>query len=442
MEEFIKTLTEQMRCAKARDGVAREMSNHIMDQTEAYEQSGMEHDKAVAMAVRGMGDPVEIGVSMDRIHRPQTDWRMILLTLVLSIAGMICMMPMHPLEEVLFQQGPFMLAGFAVMAAVYFVDYSILGRMGAAIYIIMTILFWIARNCLPVIHGRIPAMSILVYLYVPVFAGILYQLRMKGYGAVVMGLVVSGVTCLAVIYFSATFWVVVNIGASMIVMLLAAIGKGMFGKKKKRMTALVAAAVILPMIMLAGRVCTSWRWESFREMRLKAFFHRDQYSDGAGYIYNVIDDILRNAKFVGTGSTTYGDSLNSVMPMENGLAPLISIYTYGIIVGIVLLILLAALVLRAVKIVYDQKNHLGFLVSMACVMVIFFNCLEGALVNVGLFPYTTALIPFLTYGGSVTLMYAVLIGLLLGVYRYERVYTEETCIDHSGWRMNLKIEKR
>lgn len=442
MEEFIKTLTEQMRCAKARDGVARELSNHIIDQAEAYEQSGMEHDQAVAKAVRGMGDPVEIGVSMDRLHRPQTDWRMILLTLALSIAGLLCMMPVYGVERALLHQGVFMLAGFAVIAAVYFIDYSIIGRAGVPVYIIMTIFFLIARNCMQVTNGRIPAMSILVYLYVPAFAGILYQLRMRGSAAVVIGLVVSGVTCLVTTYLSATLWVTMNIGVSMTVMLFAAIGKGMFGEKKKRMTAIAAVTVILPVIILVWRISTSWRWESFRVMRLKAFFYRDQYAATGGYIYNVIDDILRNARLVGTGSTKYGEVLDFGMTMDSGLTPLISIYTYGLIAGILLLILLAALVFRAVKIVCGQKNQLGFLVSIACMMVIFLNCLEGTLVNVGLYPTTSTLIPFLAYGGSATLMYAVLIGLLLGVHRYEKVYTEETYIGQPGWRVNIKIEKR
>lgn len=442
MEEFIKTLTEQIRCTKARDGVARELSNHIMDQTEAYEQSGMEHDKAVAKAVCGMGDPVEIGVSMDRIHRPQIDRRMLLLIFVLSIAGMLCMMPMYGVERVLFRQGMFLLAGVAVTAIVYFVDYSIIGRAGVVIYIIMTIFFFIGRHYMPVVNGRIPAMSILVYLYVPAFAGILYQLRMRGYGAVVIGFVVIGATCLATTYFSATLWVTVNIGVCMIVMLFAAIRKGMFGQEKKRMTMLAAAAVILPMVVLIWRISTNWRWESFRVMRLKAFFQRKQYEGGAGYIYNVIDDILRNAKFVGTGNSKYGEGMDFAMAMDNGFTPLMSIYTYGIIVGILLLILLAALVLRAVKIVYNQKNQLGFLVSMACMMVILLNCLEGLLINVGWFPATSTLIPFLVYGGSGTLVYAVLLGLLLGVHRYEKVYTEETYIGQPRWRVNLKIEKR
>lgn len=442
MEEFIKTLTEQMRCAKARDGVARELSNHIMDQTDAYEQSGMEHDQAVEKAVRGMGDPVEIGVSMDRLHRPQTDWKMILLILALGIAGLFCMMPVYGVERTLLHQGVFMLAGFAVTAAVYFIDYSIIGRAGVPVYIIMTIFFLISRNCMQVTNGRIPAMSILVYLYVPAFAGILYQLRMRGSAAVVIGLVVSGVTCLATTYLSATLWVTMNIGVSMTVMLFAAIRKGMFGEKKKRMTAIAAVAVILPVIILVWLISIGWRGESFRVMRLKAFFYRDRYADTGGYIYNVIDDILRNARFVGTGSTKYGEVLDFGMTMDSGLTPLISIYTYGLITGILLLILLAAFVFRAVKIVCGQKNQLGFLVSIACMMVIFLNCLEGILVNAGLFPTTSTLIPFLAYGGSAALMYAVLIGLLLGVHRYEKVYTEETYLDQPRWRVNLKIEKR
>lgn len=442
MEEFIKTLTEQMRCAKARDGVARELSNHIMDQTEAYEQSGMEHGKAVAKAVREMGDPVEIGVSMDRIHRPQIDWRMLLLILVLGIAGLFCMMPMYGVERVLLRQGVFMLVGFAVIAAIYFIDYSFIGRMGVVTYVIMTILFIIGRNCMHVVNGRIPAMSMLVYLYVPVFAGILYQLRMRGYSAVIIGLVVSGVTCLATTYFSATLWVTVNIGVSMIVMLLAAIGKGMFGEKKKRMAAIVAAVVFLLMLVLIWSISTSWRWESFRVMRLKALFHREQYAGEAGYIYNVIDDILRNARFVGTGSSKYGENMDFALTMDNGFAPLMSIYTYGMIVGILLLLLLAALVFRAGKIVYGQKNQLGFLVSMACMMVIFLNCVEGVLINVGWFPVTTTFIPFLVYGGCGTLVYAVLIGLLLGVHRYEKVYTEETYVSQPRWRVSWKLEKR
>ena len=91
IEEYITTLTEQIRLKQARQGVAQEIRNHISDQTQAFEQNGMEHEKAVEMAVREMGDPVEAGVALDRIHRPQFDWRLFVITVLFSAAGVLIM---------------------------------------------------------------------------------------------------------------------------------------------------------------------------------------------------------------------------------------------------------------------------------------------------------------------------------------------------------------
>ena len=425
MEEFIRILTEQMRCAKARDGVARELSAHISDQAEAFEQAGMEHDKAVAKAVREMGDPVEIGVWMDRIHRPQVNWRMLLVTFALSVMGILCLMPVYGVERGGFRQGLFMLAGFAVMAAVYFVDYSIIGRIGAAAYLVMSIALFIGMHYMRTINGRIPVMSILVYLYVPVFAGILYQLRMGGCRAVIEAIMVSVITFVVCTFLSSSIVVSFNILLVMIVMLFAAIRKGVMGTDKKRMTAITAAAVILPAVVFvwylsAGR-------EGFRMMRIKAFFQRDQYRNTYNYIYTVIDDILQNARLVGEGGAKNGNNLLDLpISADSSFVPLVAMHVYGIIAGILLVLMMIVLVLQAVKSVRGQKNQLGFLVSMGCMMVILLNCLEGMLVNVGLFPSTTVVIPFLTVGGGAAIVYAVLIGLLLSVHRYEKVYTTET----------------
>lgn len=440
MEEFIKTLTEQIRCARARDGVARELSDHILDQTEAYEQSGMEHDKAVTKAVREMGDPVEIGVLMDRIHRPQVNWKMLLTTFILSMMGIVCLIPAYGVEQGGFRQGLFMLAGFAVMAAVYFVDYSIIGRISVAAYCVMTILLFIGWNYMPTVNGRVPVMSQLVYLYIPVLAGILYQLRMRGCMAVVTAIGVGALTFVICTVFSSSLSVSVNILLISAVMLFAAIQKGMFGTAKKRLTGIAAAALILPALVFLG-FCIAGR-DGFRMMRMKAFFHRDQYRETYNYTYTVIQDVLQNAKFAGRGSSTMGDVLDYPFSRDNSLVPLVTMHVYGIIAGILLVIMMTVFVLFAVQIVRGQKNQLGFLVSMGCMLVIGLNCIEGILVNIGLFPVTTVVIPFLAYGGSAAFVYAVLIGLLLSVHRYEKVYTRETYADRQRWRVSMKIEKR
>lgn len=441
MEEFIKTLTEQMRCVKARDGVARELADHITDQAETYEREGMKHDEAVEKAVHEMGDPVEIGVSMDRIHRPQADWKMILLTFVLSVAGIFCMIPIYG-PEIVPRQLLTMLAAFAVIMAVYFIDYSILGRVGVTAYCVLTIFLWIGKNFyFPMINGRVPAMAVLVYLYVPVFAGILYQLRMRGDWAVLMAIAVIGLTMFLALFFSSIMTSIFNMYLIMIVMTGAAVAKGMFGRHKKRQMALVTVVGLLPFVYVLIAACLNVN--SFRVQRILAFFNWSQYQHEEGYLYKVIHDILNQTKFVGGGNMEFLKQY-PIETMLSEMTPLVFVYLYGFLVGFLLIGLLLLLFLRALMIVYAQKNQLGFLVSMSCFLVIFLNCVEGFMVSFAMLPLTTTTLPFLTRGVSTALVYAVLIGLLLSVHRYEKVLTAERYGDLRApkWRLLMRAERR
>lgn len=439
MEEFLKSLTEQIRCVKAREGVAHELSDHILDQAQAYEKSGIEHEKAVEMAVREMGDPVEIGVSLDRIHRPQIDWKMILLTFALSIAGLFVIQLMYGPERpsVFGKQLIYTIAGFAVIAGVNFVDYSIIGRFGYAIYAVLTIAFWIGRMLLPTMNGRVPAMSMLVYLYLPAFAGVLYRLRRRGYGAVMKSIIVIMATTLFVLVLSDSITVVLNIFLICMLMLIIAINKNMFCVNKKYMKIMTAGIALFPFpaAVLYFSICGA----AYQKERMHAFFNPYRYETSYGYIYARIRDMLQGAKLIGPGT---GADFSNELTLNSGLIPLQLIYSYGLIAGAVLLALFVLFVMRAMKIVRCQKNQLGILVSASCFLVITVNCLEGILMNMGLCPVTTVSIPFLTYGGSAALVYAVLIGLLMSVHRYEKVITADTSEYQPKWRIQVRLEKR
>ena len=149
--------------------------------------------------------------------------------------------------------------------------------------------------------------------------------------------------------------------------------------------------------------------------------------------------MLQGAKLIGPGT---GADFSNELTLNSGLIPLQLIYSYGLIAGAVLLALFVLFVMRAMKIVRCQKNQLGILVSASCFLVITVNCLEGILMNMGLCPVTTVSIPFLTYGGSAALVYAVLIGLLMSVHRYEKVITADTSEYQPKWRIQVRLEKR
>lgn len=71
MYNYLNIVSEQMRCKRARPAVLKELKDHIEDQKDDYMTAGMTAQEAEEEAVRQMGDPVEVGVSLDRLHRTE-----------------------------------------------------------------------------------------------------------------------------------------------------------------------------------------------------------------------------------------------------------------------------------------------------------------------------------------------------------------------------------
>ena len=73
----------------ARPGVAREIGDHIEDQTRAFMGEGMSRQEAESAALKDMGNPVDAGVELDKVHRPAMPWGMIALIIALSVLSCI-----------------------------------------------------------------------------------------------------------------------------------------------------------------------------------------------------------------------------------------------------------------------------------------------------------------------------------------------------------------
>lgn len=147
-EAFIGSVTEQIRCVRARDGIARELSDHITDQAAAYEEAGEAHEDAVERAVREMGDPVEVGVELDRIHRPQVDYKLIGMAFLFHIAGSFLLWKVSDVSlspQNIAKQCVVLLLSFGVMTGMYFLDYSFIARYAYGIFAFATAAMLIGR---------------------------------------------------------------------------------------------------------------------------------------------------------------------------------------------------------------------------------------------------------------------------------------------------------
>lgn len=89
---WLETAGKQMRFPPDREAVLNELSNHMADRREDFIRQGMSPREAGEAVAAVMGDPVEVGRTMNRIHSPVLGWIwqgsriLLLVVLVLSAA--------------------------------------------------------------------------------------------------------------------------------------------------------------------------------------------------------------------------------------------------------------------------------------------------------------------------------------------------------------------
>ena len=418
IEEYITTLTEQIRFKQARRGVAQEIRNHISDQTQAYEKDGMGHEEAVEMAVREMGDPIAAGVALDRIHRPQFDWRLFLMTVLFSITGLFLMYATGALSDsrrqVLYQCF-FTLAGIGVVLLVYYVDYTFIGKYALPIYIFMSIAFIVYSKVGIRINGCILALRSLVYLYIPVYAGILYRYKGKGLSSIIKSLLFIILTAFLAEQLALSMFIGFSVGAICTVLLLYAVSKGWFGKNERRAAVIITVSVLM-FAIAAFVVYIMFFAYDYQRMRMVAFFNQNSYENTENFQLTLVRHAMANAQMIGGSAENI--IKKGLVYNDTFLIFTQSIAMYGIIAGIVIIAAFALFAYRALNIVKHQKSQFGMMMSAACFLLVIFNCITGIMMNFGLWPMSTLQFPFLTRGGSGTMMYAVIIGLLMSCRRY------------------------
>ena len=85
--EYLEIVAAQVRCKRAVPYLKEELADHIEDQKEAYIANGMNPFEAEVAAVREMGDPVETGMQLDRVHKPKMEWKLVAGVCLMSIIG-------------------------------------------------------------------------------------------------------------------------------------------------------------------------------------------------------------------------------------------------------------------------------------------------------------------------------------------------------------------
>lgn len=441
MEEYLNKVTEQIRCRKARASVAGELENHILDQMEAYKQEGLEEEEALDKAIIQMGDPVEVGVSFDRIHRPQISWSMLILVGVISIFSIILQVILRSgmteyVGHMAERQIVFILVGYLLMLLVYYLDYSFLGKYAVQIggiflaFMIVTKPFRIGLNGANfiMIGGLTFFVPFVMCLFVPLFGAILFQYRGEGYRAIGKSIVWMAIA--TVIVMEASLPYAVLIGVSMLTLFVIAVEKEWFKINQKKVLGITGIGVgllILLTILFAENMLKNYQVD-----RIKAFISQ---SGEQNYMANMAKMILQKSSMIGGNKEAIGLVTESLSGANSEMIFVSIVACMGIFAGILAAGFLIFMIQKIFRISFGQKNQLGMIVGCGCGMLLMMMSFFSIIQSLGLFPISSVVLPFFSNSGSGTLVFYVLMGLVLSIYRYQNIPMTQP----QGKRKKLKI---
>lgn len=411
---------------------------------------GMTAKEAEINAVADMGDPVEAGISLDKVHKPQVAWKLIVIVGILSLLGIFIQQSIsYHIAEIssdipeyyAFSGTRFVtsvILGFAVMCGIYFLDYTTIAKyskfIGAFIITvgILSILGFLGRFG----HEKYFMVRLLttafMMFYVPTYGAILYKYREGGLASLLKAIVWLMIP--VIIMFKMPNLVGTSIlMVSMLIQLSAAIIKGWFKVPVKRTVAIIWTAFgILPIILLFSMYALHML-AAYQEARIRAWLFA---TGDASYMSNILRSLCTDIAFIGNSGK---DVVGTLPDFNSDYIFSYILNSYGSIAGMMIVAALAVLILYIFSVCLKQKNELGLVMGFGCGMIILLNTVINLLGTVGVIPPAASFLPFLSAGrGNIVLCYA-LVGIIMSIYRYKDVYPKHVKVPGKTFQMKFTI---
>lgn len=428
---YLHILEEQIRTKRARAMAVREVEDHIEDQKAAFLAEGMTEEEAEEAAVLEMGDPVEAGVALDRIHRPQMAWSVLAGVLLMSILGlalqMLVVMTAAPQTDTrVFSVMAYfgaakhiaaIGAGIVLMLLICWMDYSFLAKHAASLWGLLHVLFILYMLTGSTVNGRPRYAAQFSCMFVPFYAGVLYHFRGQGK----KGLLKSG-ACLLVplclLFYSKLLSSVAVTGICGLILLHVSIKEGWFGAEKGSLYLRLWAGIFATAFLILGVHMAAAGGEilaDYQLERIERWIHPGKYEEY---------DMLRLMTVEAGEEAREGTALleeNVLSAVRNSYLWLYLFKYLGTARGMLLTAFVICFFALLFYTVHRQKNRLGYMVGLGCALFLSMQTVIYIGINFRLLPFTTAYMPFLSNGGAYLLISYFYMGILLSVCRNSRL---------------------
>ncbi|EAD7781071.1 FtsW/RodA/SpoVE family cell cycle protein [Listeria monocytogenes] len=399
-EEYLGKVIAKVKSKQAHSMIKKELSSHLEELSDSFQRRGLSIEDADKKAMQEMGDPSAVGKNMNQLHKPRMDWLLIALFILLAGIGFLPLMSDVVSPNSFFIKKQIVWLALAILALIGFLffDYRKLKNLWMYFYAAALILFftpflvgisltgggrWVSLGGI-----MIDSPAISLFLFFLAWAGIFTKVTdFKGWKKLVMLLILFWAPVIS--------YTMINRLVFSIIYFLCVLVMSIFYYRRNQFAIKVALGNLLVGIIFIST------------MILK-------------FSSSYLSDTLISVKAILSQAGWFGKGLHNNLTIPEAHTDFVFpflVYSFGWVFGIFLCLLLLVFILRISLNAFKTKDLFGRLLTIGGAVLFTVPAFWNILMGLGIVPIMVVPLPFISYGGSMLLVYAALLGLILNVYR-------------------------
>jgi len=440
INDFLENVCEQIKYKPIRKEISKELESHLKEVKEELLKKGVDEVNAEEEAVQQMGNAQDIGKKLNKIHKPNLDWKLLIILGILLVFGALVA---YTKTSDITRYVCYAFVGGMLGIGIYFVDYRKILKFSMLWYIIATIIVGITIIFGTSISGvrylgigsmYISATSIALPLYVISFVGFLYNKEKKNNWSEKFLFIFNenikeriDIKRLKIITLSiislAIFIPIPSVTSAVILGIVYLIIATLYiVKSKENVSRKLGILWGGPLIMLI--IITTFYLAggaSSRLDRITTLFDPD--TNGKGWLIVNRRDIINSSVMYGKAE----DMSDAIQIFDEGTEfAFISILAhYGWIVASAIII---TVLLFSVKIIHDAikvQDFSGKLLIVGIASMFIIQSIFNILMNLNLWIESGYSLPFISYGGTNLIINISCLAIILSVYRRKDILIKE-----------------
>lgn len=425
IDRYLACVGEQIRWKRAQKPLLDELEAHIDDRSAELVRCGSTPSDAARQAVKEMGSAEEVGLALDRVHRPRPNWMLICCAAALLVSGLTLMWLFGDRQSYLGRMAVYAVVGIAALIGGYFLDYTLLARLPA------WPLFVVSGVCavLPFLgNAYLSTAAQLCHILPVLFMPLVYRTR-DGEKRSVITMMAGFIACQAAVLLSHSWislylYIMVCCGGMMI---FAAV-RGWLGQRKTK--ALLGA--FAPPTAMFVFFCYISSFSLTR--RLDGVFNPQDDPMGMGWICLRVRELISTSQFIGRGSSSelldHFIAPNEICSVDHLLAVAAHELGYIVLVAVAAVVIcFGVLLIMGIR---RQSCTFGKLTILCIGLCFGLRTIFHLLCNLGFTLIYFEGIPLFSYCGKLMVLDMLMTGLLLSVFRTGSIARDRGILDRTA----------